>query len=70
MLQESKTIDFTGQEIYAGIDVHRKSWKVTILNELSEHKTFNQPADTKVLVNYLRRNFPNANYQCAYEAGF
>ena len=70
MLQEIKTINFAGQDIYAGIDVHLKSWKVTILNELSEHKTFNQPPRTELLVNYLRRNFPNANYHCAYEAGF
>lgn len=63
-------LDFTGQHIYVGIDVHKKSWSVCILTIHFEHKTFTQPPDPGVLVNYLRRNFPSATYHAVYEAGF
>ena len=33
MEAQVKKIDFTGQNIYAGFDVHKKSWKVTIMAE-------------------------------------
>ena len=67
---KSTTISFKGQNIYAGLDVHLKSWKVTILVNNMEHKTFSQNSDAKTLSNYLRKNFPEANYFSAYEAGF
>jgi transposase len=63
-------LDFTGQHIYVGMDVHKKSWNVSIHSANLEHKTYSQPADPQVLGNYLRRNFPGAHYHCVYEAGF
>jgi len=63
-------IDFTGQHIYVGLDVHKKSWNVSIHGAHLEHKTYSQPPDPQVLGNYLRRNFPGAYYHCVYEAGF
>lgn len=65
-----QTIDFNGQNIYVGFDVHKKDWKVTIMAESIVHKTFAQPPRPEVLVNYLKRNFPGGNYHSAYEAGF
>ena len=53
---------FNGQSIYVGIDVHKKSWTVTILGEHYEHKAMSQNPDPEILVNYLRRNFPGGNY--------
>ncbi len=70
MQLQSNTLNFEGQNIYIGIDVHLKSWTVTILTENLHHKTFTQPAKVETLVNYLHRNFPNAHYKSAYEAGF
>ena len=70
MSVKSKQLDFTGQNIYVGIDVHKKHFTVSIHGELSAYKTFNQPAESKPLINYLMRNFPNANYFAVYEAGF
>lgn len=58
--QVNKELDFTGESIYAGIDVHKKQWSVTIMSAFKEHKTFVQPPEPKVLGNYLRDNFPNA----------
>jgi len=63
-------LDFAGQHIYIGIDVHKKSWSICILTDHFEHKTFSQPPDVTVLVNYLKRNFPGASYHAVYEAGF
>jgi transposase len=63
-------LDFTGQQIYVGMDVHKKSWSISILTDQFEHKTFSQPPEVGVLVNYLKRNFPGAVYKSVYEAGF
>jgi transposase len=52
------------------MDVHKKSWSVSIHTEHFEHKTFTQSPEVEILVNYLRRTFPGATYHCVYEAGF
>jgi transposase len=70
MQTQSTQLDFKGQNIFVGMDVHLKSWTVTILTEALTHKTFNQPACADTLVNYLKRNFPGGRYHSAYEAGF
>jgi transposase len=67
---DTKVINFSGTNIYAGLDVHKKSWHVTILTDELEHKTFSQPPEPLVLSNYLHKHFPGANYYSAYEAGF
>jgi len=70
-MQTQKTgLDFKGQNIFVGIDVHLKSWAVTILTENLVHKTFTQPASADTLLNYLERNFPGGDYYSVYEAGF
>lgn len=63
-------LDFTGQNIYVGFDVHLKSWKVTIMTDKLFHKTFSQPPQPKVLYQYLTKTFPGGTYYSAYEAGF
>lgn len=63
-------LDFSGQQIYVGMDVHKNSWSVSIFTEHLEHKTFSQPPEVLTLVNYLNRNFPGADYNAVYEAGF
>lgn len=61
---------FEGQSIYVGIDCHKKNWTVTILGERYEHKTMSQNPDPDILASYLKRNFPGAEYNAVYEAGF
>ena len=70
MQRQITTLDFKGQNIFVGIDVHLKSWTVTILTEELFHKTFTQPACAETLCNYLKRNFPGGDYNSVYEAGF
>jgi transposase len=70
MAFQPKQLDFSGHDIYVGIDVHKSSWVVSIMTREMEHKTFTQPPSVGVLLQYLRRNFPGARYHCAYEAGY
>ena len=63
-------LDFSGQHIYVGMDVHNKSWSISIMTENSVHKTFSQPPDPSALSNYMQRNFLGATYHAAYEAGY
>lgn len=70
MQLQNYKLDFAGQNIFVGLDTHLKSWKVTIMHEKSVHKTFVQVPDPQKLAEYLKRNFPGANYHSAYEASF
>lgn len=69
-MEYANRVDFTGQTIYIGMDVHKKSWTVSILLEHLEHKTFTQPPEAAPLVSYLHRNFRGASYRAVYEAGY
>ena len=68
--QVTKKIDFSGKDLFIGLDVHKKSWSVTIVIDGIEHRTFTQPPDPGTLNNYLQRMFPGGSYNSAYEAGF
>ncbi len=63
-------LDFKGQQIYVGMDIHKKSWSISILTDDLEHKTFTQPPHVEALVKYLKRNFPGGTYNSVYEAGY
>lgn len=66
----NQKLDFTGHNIYIGLDTHLKSWTATIRVEDAFFKTFSQDPDSGILSNYLKKNFPGANYFSAYEASF
>jgi transposase len=68
--QVTKKIDFNDKELFIGLDVHKKSWSVTVIVDGIEHRTFTQPPDPESLYNYLQRMFPGGSYYSAYEAGF
>ena len=68
-MQLSK-LDFSGHNIYTGIDVHKKSWSVYIVSDALEHGAFTQKPDPQKLSAYLKRHFPGATYYSVYEAGF
>ena len=36
-------LDFAGEQIFVGLDVHLKSWKVTLATKDIVMKTFTQP---------------------------
>ena len=64
------SIDFKGQKFYVGLDVHKKSWAVTIRSMGIQLANFTQPPSADSLYTYLKRNFPGGCYHSAYEAGF
>ncbi len=70
MKTQNNKLNFKGETIYGGIDVHQKSWKVTLRSSNMELKTFTQPPDPKIFIRYLYREYPGANYLCCYESGF
>lgn len=69
-MDKTKQLDFSGQDIFVGLDTHLKDWRVSIMVGEKSFKTFSQDPQPKVLLNYLTKNFPNANYYSAYEASF
>jgi len=62
--------DFNGQNIYVGMDVHDKSWKIHVFSDEFELKSWSQQPDVERLSNYLQKHYQGANYLLAYESGF
>ena len=69
MLQSNKK-DFTGQKIAIGIDVHLRTWSVTVLTASGLIRTHSQKASAKELFEHLKKHYPNGSYHAAYETGF
>ena len=70
MQTQRKELNYEGQNIFVGLDVHLKSWNTSIYTDSLHHKTFSGPPKPEALLEYLNCNFPNGNYFSAYEAGF
>ena len=67
---ENNKLDFSSQNFYTGIDVHKRSWSVAIISNNNLLKRFSMDPDPKILSDYLHRNYPGGNYYSVYEAGF
>lgn len=63
-------LSFLGERIFCGIDVHKLSWRVNIRSEEFELEDYSQQADEEVLLSHLQKNYPGAEYELVYEAGF
>jgi transposase len=62
---------FNGIKIYVGLDVHKKSWFVTIYVENILYKSFSiSPPSSVQLIGYLNEHFPGGEFHVVYEAGF
>jgi transposase len=55
---------------YIGIDVHKRSWTVTVRYAHMELKTFVMDPSVPALNKHLRENYPAGRYFSVYEAGF
>lgn len=62
--------DYNGKKIFVGIDVHKKTYSISVVcdNELIKRDTM--PAYPERLVSYIQKYFKGAVVKCAYEAGF
>ena len=67
---QSNGINFDGQNIYIGIDVHLKTWSVTIITHSGYKKKHSQKSSAKELFEHLKKHYPNGTYQAVYESGF
>lgn len=63
-------MDFTGENIYIGMDTHLRNWKTTIQVGDTFYRTFSHDPYAETLWKYLRKNFPGGSYFSAYEASF
>jgi transposase len=64
------SIEFKGQKFFIGMDVHKKSWAITIRSMGIQITRFTQPPSAEALVAHLKKNYPGGEYHSAYEAGF
>lgn len=68
MQRNKKT--FKGQNIYIGIDVHKKNWQVAVITESGYTEHLSTAADAKALFKFLKSHYPDGNYRAVYESGF
>lgn len=64
------SIGFKDQKFFIGMDVHKKSWVITIRSMGIQIARFTQPPSVEALVKYLEKNYPGGKYYSVYEAGF
>ncbi len=48
-MEKSKQLDFSGHDIFVGLDTHLKSWKTTVIVGSNVFKTFSQNPNPQVL---------------------
>jgi transposase len=70
MTNLKQSADFSGKTIYVGMDVHLKSWDISLYFDQQYLRSFHQPPQPEALAKTLKREYPNATFKCAYEAGF
>jgi transposase len=70
MDRENKLLDCNNQRFYVGIDVHKKSWNVTIRSGGLSLKTYSMEPSPEQLQKYMKENYPEGVYYSVYEAGF
>lgn len=70
MNNSRKIVDFSEMSLFVGIDVHKKSWKVTVRTADRFLQTFSTTPDPQALLAHLTNNYPGATVECVYEAGF
>jgi transposase len=70
MVKLKEKVNFAGQHIYVGMDVHLRSWSIAIVYERQYIRKFSQPPSVEALYNTLTKDYPGASFFVAYEAGF
>ena len=73
MKKQDNHLDFSGQKVFAGLDVHKKTWRTATCtintNPTNWPVTIRKPF-IENLKGYFDKHFPGAEIECAYEAGF
>lgn len=61
---------FENQDIYCGIDVHKKKWVICVLHDGRQVDLFSTNANAHQVAQKLKKDYPGATIYSAYEAGF
>ncbi|WP_121356891.1 IS110 family RNA-guided transposase [Flavisolibacter nicotianae] len=56
------------KQLFIGLDVHKKSWAVTIQEGQLVLKRFSMEADAGLLIAYVSKHYPKHEVECCYEA--
>ena len=70
MKKSSEKVSYIGQEVFVGIDVHKRNYSVVAMFEGTVVKKWHTSANPDKLVKQLLRYFPGASIHTVYEAGF
>lgn len=70
MNTKKKTLNFNGVKFFIGLDVHKKSFLVSIRSNGVLLKKMSMDPDPEHIINFLNKNYPGGEYYSAYEAGF
>lgn len=57
----------TSPKVYIGLDIHKKTWTVSIQTDLIFHKTYSIPSISYDLEQYITNNFHNYEVFLVYE---
>jgi transposase len=69
-MNKGKKLDFTGETIYCGVDVHKTNFKVHARMNNMEVAAFSQDPDPELIKRHFDKNYPGAQLKLVYEAGF
>ena len=69
-MSKVKELNFAGKRIYCGLDAHKSNWKLHARMDGMELASFSQNPDPKLLSKYFKKNYPGAQVNVVYEAGF
>ncbi len=67
---KSSKISFEGKYFYAGIDIHKKRWVVTIRYSGLTLKSLPMNPSPEALKHHLETHYPGGTYHVVYEVGF
>lgn len=56
------------KQLFIGLDVHKKSWAVTLQEEKVVLKRFTMEADAAMLIHYVEKHYPHHHVECCYES--
>lgn len=56
------------KHLFIGLDVHKKSWSVTIQEGKAVLKRFSMEADADALLHYVHKHYPAYEVECCYES--
>lgn len=56
-------------KLYIGLDMHKRSWSISMQTDLFFHKSYSMPAEPNQLFEYVEHHFSDHEVHLVYEAG-